>query len=246
MDDHQHSPAEIANAFNRLAKSFRSIEAALTSTDMAARVFTGARYIRASEDGGIVVVKAIAAGLLPMPVWDGNFLDIYRDAPTSLWGIIRAGHVPEFTGNIVGFPPTPGDNDRLAQEVAAMGLPSAVASNVGLSDNANASAIAADHLAGMVEAAGSPPAKGKTRARRRPPAEAKALTPRQVEVLHVWAECKGNFADAGRRLGIARKTVQECVAAAQKKLGKKAVKQTTKSLPKDRRQQESAAEDRRR
>jgi DNA-binding NarL/FixJ family response regulator len=71
------------------------------------------------------------------------------------------------------------------------------------------------------------PAAGKRRTpRRRPSTTGKrcALTPKQVEVVQIVGECKGNIAEAARKLGRDPKTIAECFKAATKKLGKEPVK----------------------
>ncbi len=88
----------------------------------------------------------------------------------------------------------------------------------------------------------------KPRKRKRQAMKASPLTAKQTEAVQVVGECKGSFAEAGRRLGVDRKTVQQHYQAAMKKLGKSAVKHATQSLPSDRRGQAdlSADDDRRR
>jgi predicted DNA-binding protein (UPF0251 family) len=75
---------------------------------------------------------------------------------------------------------------------------------------------------------------------RRPPLKPKVhdLTNPQIEAMTVFAECKGSYADAARRLGIDRKSFKERHDAACKKLGKMAVKKPkTKRQPHDKRGQ---------
>ena len=59
-----------------------------------------------------------------------------------------------------------------------------------------------------------------TRRRRCPPLEKKTpkMTKRQSEVLLLWPECRGNFAEIGRRLRLDPKTVKQHYDAAMKKL----------------------------
>ena len=68
--------------------------------------------------------------------------------------------------------------------------------------------------------------------RRRPPLEKKIaeLTARQIEVVQVAGECKQNFAEAGRRLGIDRKTVKQHWDAAMKKLSAAGIPTPARSL----------------
>jgi hypothetical protein len=79
----------------------------------------------------------------------------------------------------------------------------------------------------------------KPKRRRRPTTATKPLTEIQAEVVQIVGECKGNVAEAARRRGRDRKTVDEEYKAALKKLGKSVVKATTQPLPKDRRGQEN-------
>lgn len=99
------------------------------------------------------------------------------------------------------------------------------------------------------ETASKPSATNKKRRRRtRPSVTALPLTTKQVEAVHIVAECKGSFAEAARRLAVDPSTVRQHYYAAQKKLGKKAVKHATQPLPADRRGQANLSEgdDRRR
>lgn len=89
-----------------------------------------------------------------------------------------------------------------------------------------------------------PKATGRAkRRRRRQPAEPKPLTPKQVEVVQLYGECKGDFAEVARRMNLDRKTVVEHYEAAMKKMGKTAVKPTTRSIPADRRGQATLSHD---
>lgn len=83
--------------------------------------------------------------------------------------------------------------------------------------------------------------------RRRPPFEKKTrpLTDRQIETMQILGECRGNYAEAGRRLRLDPKTVRQHDKAAKKKLAEVGVrpapasklKPTTKTLPEDHRGQ---------
>jgi hypothetical protein len=87
---------------------------------------------------------------------------------------------------------------------------------------------------------------------RRPPLTPRVspLTPRQSEVIQIVNECKGNLAEAARRLGRDRKSVKESYDAGNRKLAKAGVpsrpKPKTKRLPEDFRGQVAVAKDRRR
>jgi hypothetical protein len=84
---------------------------------------------------------------------------------------------------------------------------------------------------------------GDNRPRRnRKPLNPKELTPKQLEASQIVAECKGDIAEAARRLGKDRATVEQHYRAAMKKLGKTVVKYKTKQLPSDRRGQANLAD----
>jgi len=69
---------------------------------------------------------------------------------------------------------------------------------------------------------------------RRPPLEPKTrrLTPRQTEVMQIVGECKGNFAEAGRRLSLDRTTVKQHYAAALEKMKAAGVRAPDRQLKK--------------
>jgi predicted DNA-binding protein (UPF0251 family) len=87
----------------------------------------------------------------------------------------------------------------------------------------------------------------RKRRRRKSGAAPRPLTAKQTEAAQIVGECKGNLAEAARRLGIDRKTLQERYEGALSKLGRQAVKHRVQSLPLDRRGQErlSCDDDRR-
>jgi hypothetical protein len=87
------------------------------------------------------------------------------------------------------------------------------------------------------------PQVGTKQHRKRPPLEAAPLTEKQTEVVQIVGECKGNFAEAGRRLGLDRKTVKQHYQAAMGKMGKAAIKRVTGPLPCDRRGQSRLTDD---
>ena len=78
----------------------------------------------------------------------------------------------------------------------------------------------------------------------------RALTSAQTAAIQIVGECKGNIAEAARRLGKDRKTVEESYRTGLLKLNKTAFwnKGKTRLLPRDRRGQEVASDtdDRRR
>jgi hypothetical protein len=77
------------------------------------------------------------------------------------------------------------------------------------------------------------------------PQKPRPLTPRQTEVVQIVGECKGNLAEAARRLGRTYKTVEESYRAGLAKLGKTAVqsRDKTRLLARDRRGQIDVSED---
>ncbi len=84
------------------------------------------------------------------------------------------------------------------------------------------------------------------RRKRRAALEPKRLTARQAEIVHIVGECKGDIAEAARRLSVDRKTVAESYEVAMSKLGTTAsAYPSTMSLPQDRRGQVDVSGDRR-
>ena len=81
-----------------------------------------------------------------------------------------------------------------------------------------------DAVLELIPEAGAEPGDGKTATKRKKratsPRKSRPLTPRQTEVIQIVGECKGNIAEAARRLGIDRKTVDEAYKAGMAKLGK--------------------------
>lgn len=63
------------------------------------------------------------------------------------------------------------------------------------------------------------------------------LTERQLDALHIVGECKGNIAEAARRLRKDRTTVRQHYRVAMRKLGRRAQEYQTQRLPMDRRGQ---------
>lgn len=86
-------------------------------------------------------------------------------------------------------------------------------------------------------------AKGLERPRKktkqRKPGKTIPLTEKQLEAVHIVGECKGNIAEAARRIGKDHKTVKQHYDAGMKKMGKAAVTHKSHSMPKDRRDQEN-------
>ncbi len=87
--------------------------------------------------------------------------------------------------------------------------------------------------------------KRQPRKQRRKTRKVSRLTPKQMEASQIVGECKGNFAEAGRRLGRDPKTIRQHWFAACKKLGISAVKtrRRTQRLLKDRRGQVAIAQE---
>lgn len=75
--------------------------------------------------------------------------------------------------------------------------------------------------------------------------KANPLTSKQAEIVQVVGECKGNLAEAARRLGKDRKTVEEGYRTAMAKLGKTAywTKNKTRLLSRDNRGQVNLSAD---
>jgi len=84
------------------------------------------------------------------------------------------------------------------------------------------------------------------------PKKVNPLTPRQAEVVQIVGECNGNLAEAGRRLGRDRKTIQDAYKTAMGKLGKTVyrsrdrVGNTTHLYGRDKRGQSDVSTDNRR
>jgi hypothetical protein len=94
-------------------------------------------------------------------------------------------------------------------------------------------------------AAGGPTLPRRRKRRRRATAgkrKSRSLTSRQTEVVQIVGECKGNLAEAARRLGRDRKTVEETYRVALAKLGKEPVKHGERLLFRDRRGQADASD----
>lgn len=77
------------------------------------------------------------------------------------------------------------------------------------------------------------PKKRKKKARHRATDDIQPLPRIQAETVQIVGEYKGNIAEAARRLGKDRKTVEQSYTAAMGKLGKSATKHRTTSLPND-------------
>lgn len=86
----------------------------------------------------------------------------------------------------------------------------------------------------------------KTPKRRRAgkPRKPRPLTARQLEVIETVSECKGNVAQAAKRLGRDRKTIIESYRAGMKKLGKDVLlfKKSDRLVARDRRDQLDVAD----
>lgn len=83
------------------------------------------------------------------------------------------------------------------------------------------------------------------RARKRTGASTpKPLTEKQAKAIHLYGVFKGNTAEVGREMGVGRKTADQHIKAALEKLGKHAMTPgKTRSLPTDKRGQESITEE---
>jgi predicted DNA-binding protein (UPF0251 family) len=89
---------------------------------------------------------------------------------------------------------------------------------------------------------GKPTAQRRGGGRKRKSSVDIKLTGKQLEASQIVAECKGDIAEAARRLGKDRATVEQHYSAAMKKLGKTVVKHATTQLPSDRRGQVNIAD----
>jgi hypothetical protein len=111
---------------------------------------------------------------------------------------------------------------------------------------------AAWKLAGGPAAESTGQAGKTTRGKKRgtKPRKPRPITPRQLEVIQTVADCCGNLAVAGRRLGLDRATIEEAYKAGMEKAGKVVYhsKDKTRLLVRDQRGQENVSEgdDRRR
>jgi predicted DNA-binding protein (UPF0251 family) len=84
---------------------------------------------------------------------------------------------------------------------------------------------------------------GRKPIKRRPSAKRAKLTMRQAETVQIVGECNGDIAEAARRMGRDRKTVNEHYERAMQKMGKTVVQPKTTGLRRDRRGQEDIAND---
>jgi DNA-binding CsgD family transcriptional regulator len=84
----------------------------------------------------------------------------------------------------------------------------------------------------------------KLRRRAGKPRKPSGLTDRQIEIVQIVGECKGNIALAARKLGRDRKTIDEVYRAGMAKLGKTIYRSIDKTrlLVRDRRGQETVSE----
>lgn len=118
-----------------------------------------------------------------------------------------------------------------------------------LRDAVRASCYAVEYLAGIdagPELAAGPvgePQRPKRR-QRKTDAAPRPLTAKQAEAVQIVGECKGNYSEAARRLGVKDpKTVRQHYKAGLRKLGRKAVKYATQRLPSDKRGQDNVSSD---
>ena len=200
----------------------------------------------------------------------GKQLDWLQEIRTAgdLWKALHEGKTPAVAVSAVSIAPPYGPNivqpkfpkppdqlksdvlDRAIAECDAEGGNPAEAmrkliARIALARGVDRREIINMPLARFVEAAGGRRKRqgaGKRKTHKRASVVSKPLTPRQVEVMQIVAECKGDLAEAARRLGLDRKTVMQHYTAAEKKLGKAAVKHATCALPRDRRGQAHVAE----
>jgi len=186
-------------------------------------------------------------------------------AQTS-WGVEESGmerKAPTLAGwELLDFRTTPPTRQPRLREQAVVWTPSSTAGRnlywtprAWLQENVwYASAAAVGYLAEKARpSVPSAPAKAqKTRLRRRRRrTTGRELTAKQVEALTALAACEGNFAKAGRYLGLNPKSVRERVEAAYKKQGislpemlkQMRAKPATQQLPHDKGGQVHVAEE---
>ena len=141
--------------------------------------------------------------------------------------------------------------DRILRSIGAKGYPAMSAERAATIQAAEAKLVEylrwakGDEPAkaeGQVDSGKQPIHKLKRR-RRKSDAQPNALTPRQLEAMQIVGECKGNMAEAAKRIGRHRKTVQQHYQAALAKLGRTAVKHATQQPTLDRRGQETMTDD---
>jgi len=89
---------------------------------------------------------------------------------------------------------------------------------------------------------GAKPVKRRQSKRRKSSIES-SLTGKQLEAMQIVGECKGDLAEAARRMGKDRSTIKQHYDAATAKLGKRPVKHSTKRHATDRRGQADIATD---
>lgn len=89
-----------------------------------------------------------------------------------------------------------------------------------------------------------PNGTAKRKRRKRGSDKPRELTLRQVEAMQLYGECKGNFTEMGRRMGLDRKTAKQHYEVAAKKIGQQAVKlkHETTTIAHDRRGQADISE----
>ncbi len=107
---------------------------------------------------------------------------------------------------------------------------------------------AAQARPGLLVGAGRKKASPR-RSRRRQITRGRPLTPKQVEAVQIYGECKGNLTKAAANIGIDRTSFRERLDGAYEKLGQKRPKRQglrARRLPQDRRGQVNITEDRRR
>ena len=83
----------------------------------------------------------------------------------------------------------------------------------------------------------------RTSSKRRKPLVEPNLTAKQLEAMQIVGECKGDIAEAARRLGKDRSTIKQHYDAATAKLGKRPPKHSTEQHATDRRGQANLATD---
>lgn len=97
-------------------------------------------------------------------------------------------------------------------------------------------------LLDWMELNGEPVEPKTPKRKRRASTSRETLTPKQLEAVQLYGECKGVFTAIAKRMAIDRKTAEQHVKAGLKKLGREVAKPITKQAKSDRRGQSTIAD----
>jgi predicted DNA-binding protein (UPF0251 family) len=250
MSDASALASALAKKFRDLAIRFRRIDADTPAT--------ANRQLRAAAAWGAKLIKqTVASGIFQLPG------ELWPKAPTrasdddtlswaGLWSVLIQALQLSAPDELL-----PSNCNAVQWRDSAPGVWTGTTKAADWRIRCENYASAADALADLVMGQGAisienlntpaaggaenlnTPVKRPRRRRRMTDAPPRPLTAKQTEAVQIVGECKGNLAEAARRLGIDRATLKERYEAASEKLGKRAVKHATKSLPTDRRGQEN-------